>query len=310
MYKAVSVILLFMPVVSIAQHKQLVHTSDIDHFWIAYDSVQKTNDSITQVKIVTELYVNKGTEGLHAFMQVRDYSAAEWVRLIRRYPKFWNSIRPNTLTIFSKADMIESSIRKLAHIYPALKPATIYFTIGGLRSGGTTLKDKVLIGSEIATGDAQTDVSEFNNKWIAPAFRAQEPDNIVALNVHEYIHTQQRGEPRNLLGQAIKEGACDFVTELVMERPLRTNYMQYGLLHESRLKEEFKREMFSTSYANWLYNGAHAETADLGYFIGYAICKAYYGRSKDKNRAVKNIIELNYSDSKAVKAFLHQSGYY
>ena len=288
-----------------------VITSDIDNFWIAYDSIQTTADSIRQIHFIQTLYIDKGTKGLKAFMVLRDYSAKLWVDLIHMYPKFWRSIRPNTITVKSFAPAIEKSILEFKRLYPGLKDAKMYFTVGGLRSGGTTMNDMVLIGSEIATGNPSTDVSEFPNKWLEGVFKHQKIDNLVALNIHEYVHTQQKGNSKYLLGQSIQEGSCDFITELVIGNPLQNNYIVYGREHEPELKEHFKREMFTNFYNNWLYNGSSAKTvADLGYFMGYSICKTYYQQASDKQLAIKEIIELNYSDTLAVENFLNKSKYY
>ena len=293
------------------QDAKKVFTSDIDNFWIAYDSIQTTKDSLKQIAFIKELYIDKGTKGLRAFMALRDYSAELWVKLIRIYPKFWNSIRPNTFTVKSFAPEIETSIKKFRELYPDLKEAKMYFTIGGLRSGGTTMNDMVLVGTEIATGNASTDVSEFPNKWLEGVFKTQQADNLVALNIHEYVHTQQKGNAKTVLGQSITEGSCDFITELVINKLLQKNYIIYGREHDATLKEDFKFEMFTTAYNNWLYNGSTTKTvADLGYYMGYAICKSYYNNSTDKKKAIKEIIELNYSDSNAVEDFLKRSNYY
>lgn len=296
---------------SAAQDTNKVFTTDIDNFWIAYDSIQTTTDSLMQIDFIQKLYIDKGTKGLRSFMVLRDYSAKLWIQLIRSYPKFWRSIRPNTLTVKTYASEIETSIKKFKNLYPNLKDANMYFTIGGLRSGGTTMNNMVLIGTEIATGNASTDVSEFPNKWLEGVFKNQQTDNLVALNIHEYVHTQQKGNARNLLGQAITEGSCDFITELVVDRLLQNNYIIYGRDHETELKEQFKLEMFTTAYNNWLYNGSTAKTVgDLGYFMGYTICKSYYKNSSDKKKAIKEIIELNFSDSTAVENFLTRAKYY
>jgi hypothetical protein len=291
--------------------QQKVFTSDIDNFWLAYDSIRSTSDSLKQLQFIQTLYIDKGTEGLHAFMKARDYSAPHWVQLIRRYPKFWNSIRPNTLGIKAKTAEIEESIIKLHQLYPRLKDAKMYFTIGGLRSGGTVDNNLVLIGAEIVTGNAATDVSEFPDKWLAGVFKASSADNMVALNIHEYIHTQQRGKSTNLLSQAIREGSCDFITELVIGKPLQTQYINYGNKHRQELKEKFKDEMFTSAFSRWLYNGSNAETvADLGYFMGYDISKAYYNYAKNKKKAIREIIELNYSREDEVEKFLKKANYY
>ena len=307
-----TILLLFiLSFTSKAQKDQKVFTADIDNFWIAYDSIQSTKDSLRQIDFIQKLYIDNGTKGLKTFMAVRNYTPTLWVQLIRLYPKFWNSIRPNTLTAKSYAPEIEKSITKSKELYPDLKEAKMYFTVGGLRSGGTTMNDMVLIGSEIATGNALTDVSEFPNKWLEGVFKNQQADNIVPLNIHEYVHTQQKGNPYNLLGQAIKEGACDFITELVIGKLMQNNYIVYGRDHEAELKERFKLEMFTDSYSNWLYNGSNAKpVADLGYFMGYTICKSYYNNTTNKKKAIKEIIEVNYSDSAAVENFLKGSNYY
>lgn len=303
---------LLLTAFSIKSYSQkTVFTRDIDNFWIAYDSVKTTKDTARQLQIIQSLYIDKGTEGLKSFIQVRHYTDTLYVKLINKYPKFWASIRPNTLLSKNMAGQLEHHIQKLKNIYPQLRPAEIYFAIGGLNTGGTTDSNKVLIGTEMAMGDSTVDVSEFKSKWYGQVFKKQATDNVVSLNIHEYIHTQQNGEPGNLLAQSIMEGSCDFMAELVMGKPMQTAYVSYGLLHEAELKEQFKTEMRSKDYSKWLYNGGDASTvADLGYFMGYQICKSYYRNAVDKKKAVKNIIELNYSDSNAVTAFLAKSKYY
>jgi hypothetical protein len=110
---------------------QKVFTADIDNFWTAYDSIQTTKDSLKQIDFIQKLYIDKGTKGLKTFMAVRNYTATLWVQLIRLYPKFWNSIRPNTLTAKSYAPEIEKSINKFKELYPGLKEAKCISLLAG-----------------------------------------------------------------------------------------------------------------------------------------------------------------------------------
>ncbi|RZK48013.1 MAG: hypothetical protein EOO87_20930, partial [Pedobacter sp.] len=144
-----------------AQTKQqtIVYT-DIDNFWVAFDSVKTTTDSLKQLNILQRLYVDKGTPGLKAFMQAKGYTTEAWLDCIRSYPKYWASIRPKTLKIKAVNKELDPYIAKFKKTYPAFKPGNIYFTIGAMRSGGTTQDDKVLIGAELATGDPEVDISE------------------------------------------------------------------------------------------------------------------------------------------------------
>jgi hypothetical protein len=295
----------------VAQKQTSIHTDDIDHFWTAYDAIQKTKDFSKKIEIINSQYIIKGSKGLKAFMVARQYNDTLWVNLIEKLPKFWNSIRPNTLTTKHKTAELQEGIKKLKAIYPELKPAEIYFTIGALRSGGTVKDNLVLVGSEIATGNITTDVSEFDNDWFKNVFKEQSLDNIVYLNIHEYIHTQQHPNGSSLLGQVIREGACDFIAELVLQKPLKTKYMSYGLANAAIIKARFKAEVFSDNYENWLYNGRQRpEDADLGYYVGYEICKAYYQHAKNKKQAIKDMIELDFSSDGAVELFLEKSGFY
>ncbi len=294
-----------------AQKQTSISTADIDHFWIAYDAIQQTKDFSQKIFIINEQYINKGSKGLKAFMEVRQYNDTLWVELIDKLPKFWNSIRTNTLNIKHKTVELEKAIIKLKDIYPELKPAEMYFTIGGLRSAGTVKDNMVLVGAEIATGNASIDVSEFSNNWLKNVFQEQSLDNIVSLNIHEYIHTQQKPNGSSLLSQVIREGSCDFIAELSIQKPLQTKYLSYGKANASSIKELFKKEMFLSDYTNWLYNGSQrSEDADLGYYIGYEICKAYYQQAKNKTQAIKDIIELDFSNDQDVELFLETSGFY
>ena len=306
-------LLLFFVTIFTSSHSQnsnkVVSTIDIDNFWEAFDSIRSTSDTLKQLNFINQYYIDKESPGLRSFRKLRGYTPSNYLKLINIYPKFWNSIRPNTLSVKNKVDQIEKSLEKFKEIYPEMSPVKMYFTIGGLRSGGTTNNNEVLIGSEIATADKNTDASELGH-WLQNVFANQDPSNLVGLNIHECVHTQQRSNSNILLGHSIQEGSCDFIEELVMEKELITSYTIFGRAHVDSLKEAFKQEMFSNNYINWLYNGNKSKHADLGYFIGYAICKDYYNKSTNKRQAVKDIIQLNFSNKKEVNDFVNRSRFF
>lgn len=296
-----------------SQPSNEIYTSDIDNFWMAFDSIQKATEYSEKIEFINQLYINKGTKGLKAFMEARNYTDTLYVNLIDKYPKFWNSIRPNTLSIKSRVGELNKAVLNLKKLYPDLKDADMYFTIGGLRSGGTVKGNMTLVGAEIAMGNPSTDVSEFKKDWLKNVFSGNSPDHLVQLNVPELVHTQQRGDggKNTVLKHSIMEGSCDFIAELATEQPVQTKYLTYGRANAREIKELFKKEMFSENLSNWLYNGPEkVERADLGYYIGYEICKAYYENAKNKAQAIKDIIELNYSDDRAVENFLITSRFY
>jgi len=309
-YKVVLIGLLFIKFSSgQVPRANAVYTSDIDNFWVAYDSLNTTTNRDTQLRMIQTLYFDKGTDGLKAFTAARNYTPETYVRIINDYPAFWKSIRKNTFAIKSQVRQIEKSVDRFKVLYPAIRPAGIYFTIGGLKSSGTTTGNMVLIGAEMATADTGTDASELTN-WLRAVFNSQVSGNIVGLNIHEYVHTQQNGKGSSLLAQCLQEGSADFIAELVTRQKNLNDYMIYGQNNESSLKLKFRNEMWRRSTSNWLFNGERVEHPDLGYFMGYSICRAYYNRSIDKQKAIKEIIELDFSSKDSVTAFLNQSLYY
>jgi hypothetical protein len=299
------------PFIVHGQNMRSAFTEDIDRFWTAFDSVRNIPEQEKQVEVMKALYTDKGTDGLKLFMKLRKFDAAKLVESIHKYPRFWASIRANTFTIKQKLPFIEKHIRDFKVIYPEMRPANIYFTITAIRAAGTVQDSVVLIGAEIAMGNKTTDVSEFSDKRLANFFNSQDSANIIPVAIHEYVHTQQRTESKILLGQAIYEGACDFVTELVLKTTLQNSYLKYGRLHEKELKQAFKEEMLGENFDNWLYNGTTAKTmGDLGYFMGYTICRSYYRHARNKSKALRDIIHLDYSDKTAILKFLEESRYY
>lgn len=293
--------------------KTKIFTTDIDNFWVAYDSVKKTDNKELQIKIVQELYLNKATEGLKEFMITREHSAKRHLDNILKYPKFWISVRPKTLEISTYKTEIQGIMLRFKKLYSNFKQPDIFFSIGCLNSGGTTTKDKILIGSEIACSNKTTESSELGN-WLEGVFKNQ--TNVLDMVAHEVGHTQQKnGDAENdgnsnLLGYSIAEGSCDFISELLLQKPVNSPYMIYGKANEKELWKLFEKEMLGQETKNWLYNGNQAPNgnADLGYFIGYRICKTYYENAKNKRTALKEIIELDY-EVENIAVFLQKSKY-
>jgi hypothetical protein len=298
-----------------AQQESCVFTSDITHFWEAYDKVVSTTDSALQYQYINDFYLSKASSGLQALQQVRQYDAESYVTSINKYPKFWESIRENTMKAEEAGEAILQGVGGLKRIYPAMKTANVYFAIGALRTNGSTLDQMVLIGSELAMADHGTNTSElpptFN--YLRSYFDTDPIREIAFLNVHEFVHTQQKTTiGNNLLEQCIIEGVAEFVATLAMERPSPNPQIRVGKSLEPRIGQRFSEEMFSSSFQNWLWNSSdnEFEMRDMGYYVGYAICEKFYQQSKDKSLAIAEMIELDYNNEKALFAFLDKTDYF
>jgi hypothetical protein len=291
-------------------------TSDIDNFWTAYDKITATKDSVQQYAFLKELYLDKGTIGLKAMMEARRTTAKTYINAINKHPLFWASVRANTLKAPIFAEEIAANVLKMKLLYPELKPAKIYFTIGAFRSNGTTMDSLVLIGSELALADKNTVTTELSPQFshLQSYFDGNPIDKTVFLNVHEYVHTQQKTTIGNyLLAQCLIEGVAEFMAEKTTGKLSVEPAMAYGKSNEENLKPLFGKDFFLVdNYNDWLWNSFDNgfKMRDLGYFMGHAICEKYYNAAKDKSLAIREMIELDYNNEAALGQFIDKSAYF
>ena len=81
---------------SFSQEKQIIETTDIDNFWIAFDKLKSATTQNDSIEIIQTNYIDQSTEYFKEFIRIRNFTAEEYVKLIGKYPKFWNSIRKET----------------------------------------------------------------------------------------------------------------------------------------------------------------------------------------------------------------------
>lgn len=279
----------------LSQNKPNIITTDIDNFWTAYDKIVTTKDNAQQLEFLNKLFIEKASIGQQEMFRARRYAPQEYIDSINKRPEYWTSIRQNTLKAKDFATQFEDGIEKLRLIYPELKLANIYFTVGVFRSGGTTSGNNILIGSEIVFADDK------NMKDLA------------FTNVHEYVHTQQKsGENENLLERSAREGIAEFVTVKALNLPSFTPAIEFGKNNEPRIKNAFAQQMFNSSYSFWLYNDAENQfkTRDLGYYVGYAVAEKFYEKAKDKRLAIQELIDLDFNNSLSVEKYIDSTNYF
>lgn len=294
-----------------------LHTEDLPRFFAAFDSVLTTKDSVLQDKIIQEIYVDKASDGLKKFMEIRGGNTVAWRKFINSNTQNLIEKRPYILSVLNQEKVINKKINRFKKLYPAFRDGDIYFCVGINNSGGTIYDNTVYIGTEVAA----------NSK----------PDWAISLVLHEFTHTQQwvqknmaklltdstmvqeYEKTHNLLiGKCIEEGMADFVGELANGESLAKTHPKghtaFGLKNEALIANLFKKDMFKNFDWNdgWLYsqkdiNGE--KISDLGYFMGYQICKSYYKNSKDKKKALDEMLNLNLTDENS-KDFVKKSRYF
>lgn len=276
--------------------KAEIITSDITHFWTAFDKDPSLSPDAFQKE-----YIDPGSKGIKGFMKGRIQDAERLVKVIGHRRKYYSSIRESTLRIAGMTDSIRQGFVNLKALYPKAVFPTVYFVIGAMNSGGTTSSDGLIIGAEMYGLTPETPLDELND-WERSVIKpVNEVPHIVA---HELVHFQQTYDGGTLLEASIKEGAADFVAELISGKHINQHVHDFAYPHEKELWDEFRARMDKKDYSGWLYSGSPGRPNDLGYWMGYQITRSYYDHAADKLKAIDDIFHI-----RNFKKFLAESRY-
>ncbi|SFD26502.1 Predicted Zn-dependent protease [Chitinophaga sp. CF118] len=284
------ILLIVLSITANAQTGYHIITSDVDHFWKAYDLLQTVHTKTDSVAIIQQNYIDIGSTGLQEFIRLKTITAENYVASFGRRPKFWKSVRPSLSRVSQYKNSIDTIFSHYQKILPDFHAPDVCFVVGYLTSAGTATDKFLIIGSEIAAADSTVERSELKG-YIKEVIGTMEIPSIVA---HELIHTQQNpADSATLLSSVIEEGAADFIPLILSSFNINVKVHAYGATHQCELWQQFKTDLSTNNYAPWLYNGAtiKGKPADLGYYIGSKICEAYYDKQKDKQQALRDILK-------------------
>lgn len=274
-------------------------TSDLTNFCEAYD----LSAPIFDPEIFQKFYLDKKSKGLTGFIKNRIVSAEYLTAEMNKRPLYYQSIRQNLNGFNGNKESFISIFVKLKEVYPKATFPPVYFVVGAMNSGGTTSRNGLIIGFEMYGMTDQTYLGEVSD-WHKEVLKSV--DEIPTIVAHEIIHVQQ---PNNifklsLLEACLREGIADFIAQLICGHHINIHVHEYANPKEQELWNEFKAIMDESDYTGWLYSSTDNRPNDLGYWMGYKIAEAYYKKSKDKLKAIDDMINV-----KNGRRFLEASHY-
>lgn len=257
----------------------VLETKDSQNFWKAFDKME-TSTANPFIE-----YIENGSPGVKSFINNRIINADSLYTTVKKNKEEYLKTRNVLNGIGAKDKKLKASYSALKYWYPKAKFSTVYFVYGRMNTGGNSSNEGISIGTEL-----------FKNL-----------DGVVPLIVHEMVHFQQNNKGgETLLKQALTEGGADFVGEFVSGEPMNVKAFQYGEANSDKLYKEFVTRYKSDDFRDWFYWTSKKDDRpnDLGYWIGYKICEAYFNKQTDKHKAVYDI--LNIEDP---FLFLKESGF-
>jgi hypothetical protein len=267
-------------------------TTDIHHFWEAYDQALKDTGNFKA--IMKKLYFDRASKGMEDYMGVKVSSIDFFIDHIRSAPAFYAAIRNNTYKTDQYKSQFLASYLKMKSIYSESKFPDVYFLIGAFTSGGTATDLGLLLGVNQVASDPSVPVNELS---FQKRTRLNNIELLPNLLAHELVHYQQDGMKNDTttLSYVIREGMGDFIGELISGNTANKVLFDWAKGKEKQIWNKFKPDMYYNRYDNWIANSKAStldNLPDQGYWIGYQICKAYYEQSKDKKQAVHDMLHI------------------
>lgn len=282
-------------------------SDDVDRFWATYDLAAAAGTAEARADLFQSQYLAAGSPGLAAFTRLRIGDGTKLVAAIDRHPRYYAALRGLTPGLQAQAPAIRETLRRMKSLYPEAVFPDVYFMVGRMNSGGTLDATGLLVGVEMFGSRDGMPLDELGD-WHRAVLG--QFDNLPVVVAHEWVHFQQRSPisgPPTLLQASLGEGVADFIAELGSGQHLNPRVHAWAEPRAKALWTEFRQGMHGTDYSAWLYNGGQAREdqrpADLGYWMGYRIARAYHARATDKSAAIREMLNIEDSD-----AFLAASG--
>jgi hypothetical protein len=282
--------------------KAEVVTTDVAHFWQAFDDAAKVPWA-QRVEIYRKEYFDRASQGLKDFDAQRHVTPESLAARVEQHRAGYATLRPYINQVVDQKPVIQAGFRKLAALYPGIKlPAHVYFVVGPQHGAGMNSPNGIILAADVFATPPGTPY-EYNR--ITPAY-------VPFAAVHETIHFNQAyetGDQSTLLQQVINEGTADFITSLVVQQPdvrQMTDRWQYGCPREQALYAQFAKERNRVETSPWLFDH-HPATGwppDMGYWLGYRIAQTYYHRAADKHAALTALLQVT-----DFQKLLAESGY-
>lgn len=272
--------------------KAALDTADVELFYRLYDETGG-RPSAEQLQA---RYIDAGSPGLRVFFDARRTTAARLAEAIAIRPEIYRKARACASTLPKVKGRVDTALARFTTLYPQARVPSVTVAVGR--------------GKPIAIGSPVTGVQVGLEALCAADFIDPDAEGrFVGVLLHEYAHAQQsplltEKEKPTVLEAALVEGGAEFVTELLIGRPA---YVYFGPLTKGREREietAFAADLDKTDLSAWFYNSTPEKPADLGYWAGYRIAKAYYAKASDKQAALRDILAV--SDA---HAFLAASGW-
>ena len=261
-------------------------TKDIDHFYTAFDLV--VAEPARAEEIFKRHYFNKGSRGLEDFYETKIQSTKRFAEFVVHFKDYYQSIREDISNLSDLENRIHKHFEEFEELYPRGTYPDVYFLVGKYQSNGTISNNGLLIGTEILARTSKSDTANWNRDIL----RISMPRKHIPVTVsHELVHFNQGNmeDGNTLLWKSIREGSAEFIAELISGE----TDADFGKFkgREIEIWKDFQEDKNKSIWRSWQQK-SDLRPKNAGYWAGYMICKAYYEQVRSKEKAVRDILNI------------------
>ncbi|MEO1625376.1 MAG: hypothetical protein AAFV25_09470 [Bacteroidota bacterium] len=284
-----------------------VVTSPMSRFWTYF--AQATQDTANAKQYLAK-FICEGSDAIKDYYHIR-YENVDRIHhvMIQKNVDYYRYLQ--SYFTDDKLEKVSQESKTMMQRFSELYPKAVFpkaYIVPDLINGSGTLTELGLyIGGDMFAKSDRMPVENLND-WQRSTIN--EFDNMKYHLVHELMHFQQSYsdfENRELLlGKMIEEGSCDFLVSLLTDdkkaSPGVQRNLDYVAIPENKafVMKELQRDLYSGDLSKWMHNGGAItdRPSDLGYTVGFLVCKSYYDNSSDKKAAIHTL--LNTDDFKEI----------
>ena len=256
--------------------------ADVENFLSAYQKLTPQSDTIA---LLQSEYFDKASQGLKEYISRHGLTPEMLMEAMQSNPEQYESIASIMSNIQPFYSKYTSTLETFKKVVPTAMFPPTYLLIGANR--GIAQASKV---GQLVTITRMLDSDEHLLKFII--HELSHFQQVMTMGINQY--GALFGQKNNMLGLCLREGAAEFVTQMVMKDITQTEALKYLNSHKKALKKRFKKDLSAQDKKFWLWESLDNKEAPklLGYAIGYDICNTYYTNAQDKNQAMQDILGI------------------
>ncbi|ANQ48117.1 hypothetical protein MY04_0735 [Flammeovirga sp. MY04] len=277
-------------------------TAPTDRFWKYFEQSLHDKDN---TDLYLSNYICEGSLALKDYYHIRYENVEKMKRvMVEKNPAYYQYLRRHVSNdrLEGVANNAKAMMVRFSDLYPqAVFPKT--YIVPDLINGSGTLTELGLFIGVTMFAKSDSMPLENLNDWQKNSIT--EFENMKYDLVHELMHFQQSYSDHEnadkVLGKIIEEGVCDFLVSILTEDQQPSPGVQNNLDYLKDPKnfnfvmKELKQDTYSTDLSKWMHNGGAIKDrpSNLGYTMGYLVCKSYYDKSEDKKVAIYELLNTD-----------------